>query len=313
MIHKAKKSLGLKKFPKQNFSPETFHKAKKSLGQNFLKSQVALRALCDAGFIKDTDTVVEIGPGKGALTAHLLNKAKQVIAIEMDHDLIEHLQEKFQTEINEGKLILIEGDCLDFDPLLIQGGVALSRGGNPELITTSPFGYSSSIRRRENSYKLIANIPYNITGLILKKFLEEEDNKPENMVLVVQKEVAERIVCRDNKESILSLSVKLFSQPKYIMKISKKFFSPAPAVDSAIIAMYDIKSVEKNFTDLFFKIIKKSFAHKRKVLKKNLESVLQKEQIESLFRELKLPLQVRAEDIPYEQWLNIVKFLEKIV
>ena len=199
----------------------------------------------------------------------------------MDRDLVEYLQEKFQTEINEGRLVLIEGDCLDF--------------------------------KYNDKYKIIANIPYNITGLILKKFLEEEENKPENMVLVVQKEVAERIVCRDNKESILSLSVKLFSQPKYIMKISKKFFSPAPAVDSAIIAMYDIKSVEKNFTDLFFKIIKKSFAHKRKVLKKNLESVLKKEQIESLFYELKLPLQVRAEDIPYEQWLNIVKFLEKIV
>jgi len=226
------------------------YKAKKSLGQNFLKSIPALNMMCEAGGVNSNDTILEIGPGKGALTTKLLEKAGKVIAIEKDNELFEFLKEKFADEIENKKLELINGDILNFD------------------ITTYhllPATYT---------YKIIANIPYNITGAILKNFLSSPE-QPERMILLVQKEVAERIVARNNKESILSLSIKAYGIPKYIMKVSKRFFSPSPKVDSAIIAINNIS--HKNFKtkqeeDIFFELIKNGFAHKRKVLRKNLES-----------------------------------------
>lgn len=257
------------------------HKAKKSLGQNFLKSKPALAMMISAGAVVDTDTVVEIGPGKGALTEKLLENAGHVIAIEKDRDLVDFLKEKFNKEIEEGRFELVQGDCLEWCPGTL----------------------------KSKNYKLIANIPYNITGAILKKFLSEE-NQPERMVLLVQKEVAERIVARDSKESILSISVKAYGTPKYMMKVEKRFFSPAPKVDSAIIAITEIS--KKNFKikdqeGKFFEILKTGFAHKRKVLKKNLEDALPKETIAELFKTYNINEKVRAEDIKLSNWLDFTK------
>jgi 16S rRNA (adenine1518-N6/adenine1519-N6)-dimethyltransferase len=263
------------------------HKAKKSLGQNFLKSESALRMMCEAGSVSDTDTIVEIGPGKGALTSKLLEKASYVIAIEKDRDLIALLKEKFKNEIENKKLKLIEGDCLEFEP------------------TT----YSLA----PGTYKLIANIPYNITGAIIKRFLSEVA-QPKTMVLLVQKEVAMRIVASDSKESILSLSVKAYGTPKYMMKVGKRFFSPSPKVDSSIIAITDIsrknfgsKTIEK----YFFNTIKTGFAHKRKVLKKNLEDIVPKSAIEDMFKDLSIDAKARAEDLEASLWLEITTYLSK--
>ncbi|MCX6755842.1 MAG: 16S rRNA (adenine(1518)-N(6)/adenine(1519)-N(6))-dimethyltransferase RsmA [Candidatus Nomurabacteria bacterium] len=278
MIHKAKKSLGLQKLPSRSFSPETSFKAKKSLGQNFLKSKPALNMMISAGEVGEADTIVEIGPGKGALTEKLLEKANKVIAIEKDRDLIDFLKEKFGPEIESGKLELVQGDCLEYTP-------------------------------SAEKYKLIANIPYNITGAILKKFLSSI-NQPERMVLLIQKEVTERIVARDAKESILSISVKAYGTPKYMMKVEKRFFSPAPKVDSAIISITGIS--KKNFKDQeqenrFFEIVKAGFAHKRKVLKKNLEDAMPKEKISELFKFYNINEKVRAEDINLSNWLDFLK------
>lgn len=262
------------------------HKAKKNLGQNFLKSQEALRMMCTAGEVNDKDTILEIGPGKGALTEKLLEKASLVIAIEKDHDLIEILKEKFSTELKNKKLEIIEGDCLEFDP---------------------------SVYFKNKQYKLIANIPYNITGAIFKKFLSC-DNQPERMILLVQKEVAERVVARDGKESILSLSVKAYGTPKYMMKVHKRFFSPEPKVDSAIIAITSISKdnfkttsqigVKPLSEENFFNTIKAGFAHKRKVLRKNLESIEKNsDKINNIFEKLKIDPKSRAEDIKFEKWI----------
>lgn len=133
MIHKAKKSLGLKKFSNKNFSPDVSFRAKKHLGQNFLKSKSALSAMVKSAELFGSDTVLEIGPGKGALTAYLLKSAKSVIAIEKDHALCEFLSEKFGAEIADGNLMLINGDILEFDPTLFALG--------------------------ERGYKIVANIP----------------------------------------------------------------------------------------------------------------------------------------------------------
>lgn len=263
-----------------------FHKAKKSMGQNFLKSEPALRMMCSTGEIKENDTILEIGPGKGALTTKLLEIASRVIAVEKDRDLFEFLKEKFSTEIDNKKLILLNEDILDF---------------NIENFLT-----------RNNKYKIIANIPYNITGAILKNFLSGAI-QPERMILLVQKEVAERIVARDGKESILSLSVKAYGTPKYIMKVHKRFFSPSPKVDSAIISITNISrnNFKENIDEMvFFSSIKAGFAHKRKVLRKNLE-ILQKNstKIDNIFEKLGINKNSRAEDIKFASWLEISRYL----
>jgi 16S rRNA (adenine1518-N6/adenine1519-N6)-dimethyltransferase len=262
------------------------HRTKKSMGQNFLKSQEALRMMCSAGEVNSTDMILEIGPGKGALTEKLLEKAGCVIAIEKDRDLIEILKEKFVNEIKNKKLILIEGDILEFN----LGEVVLN-------------------------FKVIANIPYNITGAIFKKFLSS-DTQPERMVLLVQKEVAERIVARDGKESILSLSVKVYGNPKYMMKVHKRFFSPEPKVDSAIVAITNISKNNfktKEEETRFFNVVKAGFAHKRKVLRKNLENMPYLEvglpNIDKIFEKLGINPKTRAEDIKVEKWLQISRDL----
>ncbi|MEI6660297.1 MAG: 16S rRNA (adenine(1518)-N(6)/adenine(1519)-N(6))-dimethyltransferase RsmA [bacterium] len=258
------------------------HTAKKSMGQNFLKSAEALRAMCTASELTDKDIVLEIGPGKGALTEKLLEKANKVIAIEKDRDLIEILKEKLPSYISSGKLVLIEDDILEFNP--------------------------SDHGLKAGQYKIVANIPYNITGAILKKFLQLVPS-PISMTLLVQKEVAERIVARDGKESILSLSVKAYGQAKYVMKVAKRFFSPAPKVDSAIIHIGLISKGNFSNTDAeshFFEVIHAGFSHKRKYAKRNLESVgFAGSELDKMFEDLHINPQARAEDIPLSIWLAI--------
>ena len=258
-------------------------KAKKSFGQNFLKSEIALRKIIEAGEIKKDDIILEIGPGRGALTKQLLASSCQLIAVEKDKDLYELLKNKFQEEILSGQLKLIYDDILKFN--------------------------LEHYKLLANSYKLIANIPYNITGAILKKFLTEE-NQPESMVLMVQHEVATRILARDGKESILSISVKAYGTPKMIAKVDKRYFSPTPKVNSAIISIKNIS--RKIFRDNgineenFWKIVKKGFAHKRKKLSSNLKyggnaSVFhQKDSL--IFLKNK-----RAEDLSLEDWIALAK------
>lgn len=260
--------------------------AKKSLGQNFLKSKIALTKMVEAGEVNNTDLVLEAGPGKGVLTEKLLGIAKKVIAVEKDDRLIEFLQEKFAEEIKEGRLEIIHGDILDFD-----------------------FGKVSRCNL-DTSYKLIANIPYYITGVFLRKFLETE-HQPEKIVVMVQKEIADRIVTRDpkggtaGKESLLSLSVKAYGEPKKIMKVDKENFSPAPNVDSAILLINNISKkfftnnsiTEKNF----FEVIHAGFAHKRKILSSNLKEVVSKEKLATLTPN------VRAEDLKLGEWVKLIK------
>ncbi len=277
------------------------HGAKKSLGQNFLKSNKALRTMCEASNLNNKDLILEIGPGKGALTTKLLEVAKKVIAIEKDSSLVKYLQEKFEKEINSNRLILVEGDILNFN--------------------LNDFNSYKLLNRK---YKIIANIPYNITGLIFKKFLSSEF-QPQTMTLMLQKEVAKRILgitdiknkksTQSGKESILSLSVKAYGVPSYIMKVEKRFFSPSPKVDSAIIAIKNISKdnfESKEEEKIFFDIIKAGFAHKRKLLKKNLESNDRKlDKINEIFKKLGINSKTRAENVCLEDWFKITHFFSK--
>lgn len=259
-------------------------RAKKSLGQHFLKSERALSDIVTAGNLTHGDTVLEIGPGRGVLTKALLETGATVIAVEKDRELFPHLWELFEKELREKRLTLVEGDILDFDPALH--------------------------KLRPQSYKLIANIPYYITGAIIRKFLET-NAKPSCMVLLVQDEVARRIVARDGKESLLSLSVKAFGTPRYVAKVPRGAFSPAPSVDSAVLAIDAISgnAFKKGEEKRFFEILHAGFAHKRKKLAKNLETVAKKGDIAGAFTALGLAENTRAEDVPTELWLQVARML----
>jgi len=269
-------------------------KAKKSLGQNFLKSEPALRKIIETGEISSRDIVLEIGPGKGALTSKLLATNCQVIAVEKDRELFEFLKIKFEKEILSGQLKLVCEDILDFN--------------------------LESYKLKANNYKLIANIPYNITGAIFKKFLGGA-NQPEMMILMVQNEVAKRIVARDRKESILSISVKVYGDPKIIMKVPSRYFSPAPKVDSAIIAIKNIsrkifiensQSVQSRtlhnlqFEEKFWEIIRAGFAHKRKKLSSNLKDFL-KNKKDGGIASVKSLGNKRAEELTLNDWIQLTK------
>lgn len=311
---------------------QKFHKSKKSLGQNFLKSKLALTKLIQAGEVEKKDIILEIGPGKGVLTQKLLSEAGLVIAVEKDKDLFIFLEEKFKQEISEKKLILLNEDILKFpysvDSLKFWQDV-LEFSITDKVFLDSPRKFSvenflcpsSTLLPRVRSktlcppllkYKIIANIPYNITGAILKKFLTSE-NQPERMVLMIQKEVAQRIIgmkktptshkATQGKDSLLSISVKAYGEPKMIMKVPARYFSPAPKVDSAIIL---IKNISKDFflknkisEEKFWSILHLGFAHKRKKLSNNLKKIIKK-----------LPPEYqdkRAEDLNLTDWLNLIK------
>lgn len=266
-------------------------RAKKSLGQHFLRSKRALVAIVEAGKVSKKDMVLEIGPGRGALTEKLLAASCQVLAIEKDDKLYEFLKTKFEKYISLGKLRLIHGDVLEFNP--------------------------QSYQLEPRSYKLIANIPYNITGAILKKFLEK-DYQPEKMVLLVQKEVAKRIVARDGKESILSISVKAYGIPRYIETVKAGSFVPMPKVDSAIIV---IENISKKFFSLgqssaltisendFFQILRTGFKSKRKKLSSNLSTKFPKDEVREIFKKLNLDDNLRAEDTGIETWRKLIYLL----
>lgn len=254
------------------------HKAKKSLGQNFLKSGLALDKIIDAGEIKKSDLILEIGPGKGALTERLLGSRCKVLAVEKDKELYELLKKRFIKEISSGQLNLVCGDILKLEIK------------NYEL----------------RNYKIIANIPYNITGAILKKFLAAK-YQPTSMVLMLQQEVAKRIIARDGKESLLSISVKAYGTPTLVMKVPARSFAPKPKVDSAIVAIGDIS--RKFFTEnkideeKFWQIVKAGFAHKRKKLSSNLKEQCQRDTL-TLFGNK------RAEDLALHEWVGLARNME---
>lgn len=257
-------------------------KPKKSLGQHFLTSTKAVNKMVTSSGVKKGDTVLEIGPGKGVLTSALLESGAKVVAVEKDDLLIPVLTEKYKKEINSGKLTLIHGDILDLNLSEIL----------PE------------------KYSLVANIPYYITGQIIRMFLETK-NQPESITVLVQKEVGERIVAKDKKESILSVSVKAYGIPTLEMTVPRGSFNPPPNVDSAIIHVANIS--KKNFSEIgemeFFDIIHAGFAHKRKQLMPNLTELFPREKIQKAFEINNIPLTARGEDVNIETWISLCKTL----
>lgn len=256
---------------------------KKSLGQNFLNSDYVPKKMCDAADIKVGDLVLEIGPGIGALTKELLARGAKVIAVEADARAIETLNEIFLTEITTGQLLIHHTDARSLD--------------------------LKSLNLTPQTFKVVSNIPYYLSGLLFRALLDT-DCQPNTLVFLVQKEVAERIA-RDPKESLLSLSIKVFGEPTYICTIKKSHFTPQPLIDSAIILISHINkdNFNKIKAEAFFKLIHLGFAQKRKQLVGNLSGEFERAVVEKSFLELGLIPTIRAEDIPLETWLKLTKKL----
>lgn len=280
-----------KKFS-EKISPDLRFRAKKSLGQHFLTDQSVLKTIIEAANLTAKDTAIEIGPGEGFLTAALIETGARVIAVEKDDRLISPLAKKFKPEILAHQLELIHADILDLLQTKKLTRLARQIGG-----------------LQANSYKLVANIPYYLTGQIIRRFLTAL-NQPQTMTLMLQKEVAERIIAKDGKESLLSISVKAYGIPRYIRTVPPGAFRPAPRVDSAILQIDQIN--KNNFQAIseekFFVLVKRGFVSKRKMLRSKLELTIEK------FAACGIVPNARAENLTIDQWFCLARqkqFLRK--
>ncbi len=262
-------------------------RAKKHLGQYFLTSTRALSDMVDAGDIHADDLVLEIGPGKGVLTERLILLSDKVIALEKDRELIPLLQERFAEAVTQSRLDIVEQDVLDFDP--------------------------ETLRFYGKPYKLIANIPYYITGAIIEQFLSTT-YQPERMVLLMQREVAERIVARDGNESVLSIAVKAYGVPRIVSRVPRGAFVPAPTVESAILS---IEHISRDFfvdTDeaTFFAVLKSVFGGKRKQIAKTLaEHLGDRDGALAVLTSVDIDPTTRPQDMTLLAWQHLTQAITK--
>lgn len=247
----------------------------KKLGQNFLQDPFALEAIAAAAQIQPTDTVLEIGPGLGSLTRYLAVSAREVIAVELDPDLIPPLQAVTQPYDN---VRIIHGDILKLSP--------------HDLV-------------QEPGYLVVANIPYYITSAIIRHLLEN-DPKPRRIVLTIQKEVADRICAEPGDMSLLALSVQVYGEPRIADRIPAGAFFPSPKVDSAVlcVGIYENPRIQPELLDIFFRLVKAGFSQKRKTLRNSLSSGLHVSPLEAegLLKKAGIDPMRRAETLSIEEW-----------
>ena len=248
----------------------------KHLGQNFLIDKSVVSKLIKGAKLLKTDTVLEIGPGTGVLTQETARKVKKVIAVEKDPRMCKLLKERLR----------------DFDNIKII---------NADILKTNITGYGLPV----TGYKIVANLPFYITAPVIRKFLETKD-PPQEMVLIIQKEVAQRICAKPPKMSILAVSVQFYAKVKILSYVSKKSFYPQPKVDSAIIQIKPEKKYKVDI-DKFFKIVKAGFSQPRKQLINNLSKQLKinKKELSSLLLDKGIKPTQRAETLSIKDWLNL--------
>jgi 16S rRNA (adenine1518-N6/adenine1519-N6)-dimethyltransferase len=251
------------------------------LGQNFLKNESVVKKIIKAANLKADDLVVEIGPGKGILTEELLKYAGKLLAIEIDNNLAEMLQNKFRNNTN---IEIIEEDILKVD-------------------------FNKLLGSRASKYKVIANLPYYITSPIIRLLLETE-NHPSEMILMVQKEVAKRIVASPGKMSILAVSVQYYAKAEILFEVGKENFDPVPEVDSAVICItYNMKQRTRNkeYNRKFFQVVRAGFCAKRKTLANNLANSfhLDKKEVEEKLKKVGLTSKTRAQELSVEDWKKL--------
>lgn len=250
---------------------------KKSLGQHWLKDPEILADIAEAAELTGDDVVLEIGPGLGTLTSRLLARANSVTAVEFDTDLARKLPGQFPGK----ELAVVNQDILQFD-----------------------------LNQLPKNYKVVANVPYYITSKIVEKLMTAE-NKPSIAVLLVQKEVAERIAAEAGNMSVLSVSVQIFAEAELDIEVPRQFFTPPPKVDSQVVILRTRNNPLITPEDQrdFFRIVKAGFSAKRKKLRSSLSGGLgiDKSVAEELLKNAGISPDARAEDLAIEDWRRLLK------
>lgn len=256
----------------------------RSKGQNFLINEGVYQAIINAAEIKKDDTVLEVGPGLGFLTAELAQKAERVVAVELDDKLADILTIAIESQ-DVKNVEIINQDILTFNP--------------------------AEHFQENEEYRVVANLPYNITSIFLRTFLTSS-RPPSSLVLMLQKEVAERIIKTAPDMTMLSLSVQYYGRPSIVKIVPSSDFWPAPAVDSAILHFsYDrSRPTPESLAEAkhFFRIARVAFSSKRKMLKNNLQAGLKlsNEDVSKALQTASINLKARAEDLSLEQWQLLV-------
>lgn len=249
----------------------------KSLGQHWLKDRDVLSGIGDAAELKSTDTVLEIGPGLGTLTSELLRRAAKVVAVEFDEALAAKLPAQFPGK----NLEVITSDILAFD------------------LSTLPPGYA-----------VVANVPYYITSKIIQ-LLMTADNKPRIAVLLVQKEVAERLAAEPGNLSILGVSAQIFAEVSLGDLVPAHFFTPPPKVDSQVVILRTHEQSILGDIDekAFFRIVRAGFSEKRKKIRSSLSGGLgiEKREAEALLSQAGISPDARAEALSIDDWLRLTR------
>jgi 16S rRNA (adenine1518-N6/adenine1519-N6)-dimethyltransferase len=256
-------------------------------GQNFVVSKKVIEQMVGAAEIKPTDTIVEVGPGLGILTQALIQRAEKVISVELDDKLFAALQAQFAGVKN---LVLVRQDILQFAPADYQ----------------------------LTDYKIVANLPYNITSFFIRKFLTAE-RRPSTMTLMLQQEVAKRICASPGQLSLLGLSVQLYATPRLVVSVERKNFWPQPNVDSAIIVIDQIKNqsavgqwLGEVSESAFWRLVKTGFSNKRKQLHNNLAAGLNlsSAEIKKALSDLNLDPKIRPQSLSLDNWRQLARKLK---
>ncbi|MCF6464331.1 16S rRNA (adenine(1518)-N(6)/adenine(1519)-N(6))-dimethyltransferase RsmA [Clostridium sp. Cult2] len=262
----------------------------KSLGQNFLIDGNIVRKIAQEGNITKEDYVLEIGPGIGTLTEELALNAKKVVGVELDKSLLPILEETLKDYDN---VEIIHGDILKVD---IKGLIEEKLGGGP--------------------IKVVANLPYYVTTPIIAKLIEEDLNI-ESIIIMIQKEVAHRIIASPGNKQYGSLSVfvNFYTYPEILITVPKTVFMPQPKVDSAVIKLELKEELPEVDRKVFFQVVKTAFSKRRKTLLNSLSSNpwgLDKEQIRETLIKANIPLEIRAENLKIEDFVKISKTLPSL-
>ena len=267
---------------------------RKRFGQHWLRDPQILNQILAAAELSTTDRVLEIGPGKGVLTKGLVPFTEAVVAVEVDRDLVRQLRQQFQAS---ERLHLIEGDFLDVD------------------LTVALADYPNF----QSPNKVVANIPYYITGPILEKLLgqiRQPNPQPyESIVLLVQKEVADRLYAEPGTKAFNGLSVRVqyLADCELICPVPAKAFKPAPKVESAVIRLRPRPFPQQaNNPKQLDTLVKQGFAQKRKMLRNNLKSLIERDQLTNIFEAMGIDPQVRAEQLSVENWVDLCNRIEPI-
>ncbi len=269
--------------------------AKKSFGQHWLKSKAIVKRIVEAAEISPQDCVLEIGPGKGILTQALLEKTKSVTAVEADRDLVPHLKKKFGEQIN-----LVQGDVL--------------KQTNTKLVETCPCSLKKTCEKR---YKFVANLPYNVASAVIAKFLVEEP-RPSRMVVMVQREVADRITAKPPQMGLFSVVCQLYADVKKVCHVKPGSFSPPPKVNSTVL-QFDLAPLSKKRvrpleTEAIIRLAKAGFRNRRKQLHRNLADakIVSSERTKQILTKMKLSETARAQELTLKNWITLFQAISKL-